>query len=134
MIIQQWVAIVGAIALGLVMVFQLLLVAGFPLAHAAWGGQYRVLPSNLRWASLASVGVLGLAAWVVLARAGLVAPGAGPVAIRVATWVFAGFWSLNTVGNVASRSAAERYGMTPVALLLVGCFIVVAWSAPAASV
>lgn len=131
---QQWVAIVASIVLGLVMVFQGLLALGFPLGQAAWRGQYRVLPIKLRWASLATVVVLGLAAWVVLARAGLVFPGTEPVAIGVATWVLAGLWLLNTAGNLASRSPAERYAMTPVALLLGVCFIIVALSSPDTSV
>jgi hypothetical protein len=127
-IVQQRVAIVAAVVLCLVMVFQLLLAAGLPLGQAAWGGQDPVLPPNLRWASLATVVVLGLAAWVVLARAGLVAPGARPVWIRVATWVFAGFFCLNTLENLVSSSAAERFVMTPVVLIIVVCFVVVARS------
>ena len=126
--IQQRLAILAAIVLGLVMALQLLLAAGFPLGQAAWGGLVQVLPPNLRWASLATVGALGLAAWVVLARADLAAPGAAPVTIRVVTWVFAGFLSLNTLGNIVSSSPIERYAMTPPALLLVFCFIVVALS------
>jgi hypothetical protein len=126
MSIQQRVAIIAAVVLGLVMILQVLLAAGFPLGQAAWRGQYRILPRALRWASLATVAVLGLAAWVVLARADLAVPGAERVAVRVATWVFAGFFSLNTVGNIASRSTVERYAMTPVTVLLVICFIVVA--------
>ena len=95
MIIQQWVAILATIVLCLVMVLQMLLAAGLPLGQVAWRGQYQVLPTTLRWASLATVGVLGLAAWVVLARASLVAPGAEPLAVQVATWVFTGFFSLS---------------------------------------
>ncbi|MEO8287097.1 MAG: hypothetical protein ABI670_11755 [Chloroflexota bacterium] len=125
---QQRLAITAAIALGLVMVLQLLLAAGFPLGQAAWGGQYQVLPSTLRWASFATVWVLGLAAWVVLARAGLAAPGPEPLAMRVATWAFAGFLALNTLGNIVSSSPAERYVMAPIAFLLVVCFIAVASS------
>jgi hypothetical protein len=132
MSMQQRVAIVATLVLGLVMVLQVLLAAGFPLGQAAWRGQYRVLPHALRWASLATVGVLGLAAWVVLARVGLAAPGAEAVAVRVATWVFAGFFCLNTLGNIASRSRVERYAMTPVTVLLVICFIVGALSPPGA--
>jgi hypothetical protein len=126
--IPQRIAILATTVLGLVMVLQLLLAAGFPLGQAAWGGQAQVLPPLLRWASLATVGVLGLAAWIVLARANLAAPGAEPVAIRVVVWVFAGFLSLNTLGNMASSSAVERYGMASVSLLLVVCFMVVALS------
>lgn len=124
----QLFAVVAVVVLGLMMILQVLLAAGLPLGHFAWRGQYRVLPAALRWASLAAAGVLGLAAWVVLARAGLVAPGAAPAVVPVATWVFAGFFGLNTVGNIASRSAAERLVMTPVTVLLTSCFIAVAVS------
>ena len=124
----QLIAIVATIVLGLVVLLQLLLAAGFPLGQVAWRGQYRVLPPALRRASLAAAGVLGLAAWVVLARAGLVASGAASAVVPVATWVFAGLFGLNTVGNLASRSALERRVMTPVTVLLALCFIAVAVS------
>lgn len=124
----QVIAIVATLILGLVMILQVLLAAGFPLGQFAWRGQYRVLPCALRRASLAAAGVLGLAAWVVMARAGLVAPGADPAVVSVATWVFVGFFCLNTVGNIASRSSAERLVMTPVTVLLVIGFIAVALS------
>ena len=110
--IPQRIAILATTVLGLVMVLQLLLAAGFPLGHAAWGGQAQVLPPLLRWASLATVGVLGLAAWIVLARANLAAPGAEPVAIRVVVWVFAGFLSLNTLGNIASSRGKDNVPVT----------------------
>lgn len=126
MSMQQWGAVVATLVLGLVIILQVLLAAGFPLGHAAWRGQYRVLPRTLRWASLATVGVLALAAWVVLARAGLVAPGMEAGAVQVATWVFAGVFALNTLGNIASPSRVERYVMTPVTVLLVICFLMVA--------
>jgi hypothetical protein len=124
----QWFAVVATVVLGLVMVFQLLLAAGLPLGAAAWGGKYRVLPPALRWASLAAAFVIAAIAWVVLARAGFVAPGAEPVAIRVATWVFAGFFSLNTLGNLASESRAERYVMTPATVLMVFCLVIISMS------
>jgi len=123
---QQTAAIVAAIMLLLLMGFQLLLAAGLPLGAAAWGGRYRVLPTGLRWGSLASVGVLGIAAGLVLARAGLLPTGSEATAVRVGTWVFAGFLSLNTLSNLASRSKVERYVMMPASLLLAVCFFVVA--------
>jgi hypothetical protein len=128
-VLIQWLAIAAAIVLGLLVVFQLLRAAGLPLGRAAWRGKYRVLPTGLRWASLAAAVVLGFAAWVVLARAGLVAPGPEPIAIRAGTWVFAGFFCLNAVGNVTSQSRVERYVMTPVVLFLAISFTMVALSA-----
>ncbi len=65
---------------------------------------------------------------MVLAHVELVAPGAEPLAVQVAMWAFAGFFSLNTLGNIASRSTVERYVMTPLTVLLVICFIVAALS------
>jgi len=128
-LIHQWFAIAAAIVLRLLVVFQLLLAAGLPLGRAAWRGKYRVLPSGLRWASLAAAGVLGLAAWVVLARAEVVAPGPEPIAIRAGTWVFAGFFFLNALGNVTSHNRVERYVMTLAVLFLGVSFIMVAISA-----
>jgi len=127
--IQPSLAIAAAIVLGLLVVFQLLLAAGLPLGRAAWRGKYRVLPTGLRWASLAAAGVLGVAAWVVLARAGVVAPGPEPLGILAATWVFAGFFFLNALGNVTSQNRVERYLMTFVVLFLGVSFLLVALSA-----
>jgi len=73
--------------------------------------------------------VLGLAGWVVLVRAGVVAPGPEPIAICVASWVFAGFFFLNAIGNLTSQSRVERYVMTVGVLFLGVSFIVVALSA-----
>lgn len=121
-------AIIAISILALLMCLQMLLVAGLPLGRLAWGGQYRVLPVKLRWGSLLAVVTLGVAAWVVLARADLVAPGDEPLAIQIITWVLTGYWGLNTFGNIVSKSPAERYVMTPVSVLLIACFVVVALS------
>jgi hypothetical protein len=121
-------AIVATAVLAALMCFQLLLAAGLPLGRAAWGGGHRVLPGSLRWGSLGAVAILGLAAWIVLARAGLVSPGAAPKAVRIATWVFGGYFALNTVMNVLSVSPPERYAMTPASATLVVCFFLVARS------
>jgi len=87
-----------------------------------------VLPPRLRWASVAAVPVLGLAAWAVLARASLLAPGPEAAVVRLSVWVLAGYFLLNTVGNLASKSTLERNTMTPVSTLLVLCFVAVALS------
>jgi hypothetical protein len=119
---------VAAVVLALLICFQLLLGAGLPLGRAAWGGRHRVLPRNLRWASLGAAGVLCLGVWIVLSWAGLVTTGAESSSVRLATRAFAGYLSLNTVGNLLSRSPVERSVMTPVSALLAVCFVVVALS------
>lgn len=125
---HEIIGVVAASTLLVVVVLQLLLAAGLPLGQAAWGGRYRVLPPTLRWGSLAAAVVLGGAAWAILARAGLVAPGEGSLVARTGTWVFGALFALNTLGNAVSPSRTERYAMTPVTILLCGCFLTLAWA------
>jgi hypothetical protein len=126
--IMEVAAIAAASVLGVLVLFQLALAAGMPLARAAWGGEHRVLPSRLRLGSAVAVPILGAAAWLVLARADLVTPGADSMFVRIAVWVFTGYFTLNTLGNLASKSKLERAVMTPATVLLVACFVTVALS------
>jgi hypothetical protein len=121
-------AIAAAVVLTVLAAFQLLLVAGAPPGHVAWGGRagVGVLPARLRVASGAAVPVLGLAAWTVLARAGAVDAGCAELLVKGLTWMFAVLFALNTLGNLASRSDLERRVMTPATFMLVLCFIAVA--------
>ena len=128
MSIAQWVGLLAASVLALVIVFQVLLAMGRPLGAAAWGGRHVVLPPRLRWASLASAGVLALMTWVALARADLVGPGSGPFVTRAATWLCACLLLVNTIGNAASTSPTERRIMTPTTLLLAISFVALATS------
>ena len=121
-------AIVGTVVLVLLMGFQVLLALGLPLGRAAWGGEHRVLPTNLRWGSVAAVFILALAAWMVLARAGIVAPGDDMLVVKILTWIFTGYFSLNVVLNLLSKSPLERAIMTPTSLVIVLCFVWVARS------
>ena len=122
-------AVIASVLLAALIIFQLLLAAGLPLGAYAWGGQYSgVLPTGLRWASLAAILILALAAWSVLAGAGLVPLGAGSRVPGIAVWVFAAYFTLNTVMNLISRSPSERFVMTPVSLVLAICFVIVARS------
>jgi len=107
-------------------VFQAALVAGRPLGRFAWGGRHAVLPPNLRIGSVVSIVLYALFALIVLQAATVaeLLPGKGWV--HVAVWVLAGYFLLGTVMNAASRSRPERVVMTPVALGLAACFLIVA--------
>ena len=99
-------------------VFQVLLIAGLPLGHFAWGGQNRVLPARLRWGSVVSIALYAAFAVVALERAKLIdlIPSDGFIAVLM--WVIAGYLLLGVLMNLLSRSKAERLTMTPVALVL----------------
>ena len=121
-------SILAALVLSFVAIFQILLAIGLPLGGAAWGGTHRVLPARLRIASAFSSLLLGLAAWIVLARTGLVTIPWQSSVVRVGTWVVFSFLTLNTVANFVSKSRIERTVMTPVAFVCSACLLVVALS------
>ena len=121
-------SVLAALVLSFVAIFQVLLAVGFPLGRAAWGGTHRVLPPRLRIASALSSLLLGLAAWIVLARTGLVTIPWQSSVVRVGTWVVFSFLTLNTVSNFVSKSRIERTVMTPAAFICSVCLLVVALS------
>ena len=121
-------SILAAFVLCIVAMFQILLALALPFGRAAWGGTYRVLPPRLRIASAVSALPLGLAAWIVLARTGVVANPWQPSAVRAGTWIAFSILALNTVANFASRSRIERTLMTPTAFVCSVCLLVAALS------
>ena len=129
MTVAEPASIIAACVLTGVAGFQVLLALGTPLGRAAWGGVHRVLPLHLRLASALSAVLLALAAWVVLARTGTVGSPWQPATLRAGTWVFFGFMTLSTIGNLASKSVLERKIMLPLAFSCAVCFFVVAISA-----
>ena len=119
-------AVILVALLGVLAVFQLVLVAGAPLGAFAWGGADRVLPRGKRVASAISVLLYGLIAWIVLARAGAVAAPVPDAVIVVAAWVVTGYFALGILMNAISRSRKERLTMTPVVALLAVLALIVA--------
>ena len=114
-------AVLACAVLAGLAVFQGLLVAGAPLGRFAWGGQHRVLPTGLRIGSVVSIAVYLLCALVLVAAARQRNGSAD-----VAAWVLTGWFALGIGLNAISRSRPERLVMTPVAVLLAGCCLVVA--------
>lgn len=107
---------VGAALLLAVAAFQVALALGAPWGAHAYGGRAATpdgaLPTGYRVASLAAAPLLSLAAWVLLARAGVVdRRQVSDLALGRATWAVTAFTALNTVGNLASTSAIERWGL-----------------------
>jgi hypothetical protein len=108
-------------------VLQLLLAAGRPLVRFAWGGQHDVLPRGLRIGSAISVVVYAVVAVVVLQAAGVLTLLPDAVA-DVGIWVLTGYFAIGVLMNGISRSRPERLVMTPTALLLALCCLVLALS------
>lgn len=112
--IAAWIAVALLTALaGL----QACVAAGAPWGRFVWGGGHKVLPRHLRIGSALSVALYAGFAWLLLARAGVLAGGSGAFA-GVARWVLFGYFSVGVVMNLASRSPAERWTMAPVCAAL----------------
>jgi hypothetical protein len=125
--LTQSFAIVGAIGIVGMSIFQILLATGMPLGHAAFGGENRVLPKKLRLVSAISALIFFAALYVVLARGGLLGRGShSSYAARVGIWVLVAIFGLSTLANVASRSRWERRIMAPVGVVLAICCVIVA--------
>jgi len=123
-----WAA-VGVLA-GLVL-FQLALAGGAPLARAAWGGNAKTLPTALRVATVFPIAIYALGALMLVRGAGYGVPGISARLARRGTWAFAVVLTFSALANFASPSVWERLVMGPLALGLAASSVVIARSVPA---
>ncbi|XAS64173.1 hypothetical protein ACOM2C_12975 [Pseudarthrobacter sp. So.54] len=112
--------------LGILAVFQLLLITGLPLGRFAWGGQNPVLPARLRVGSAVSIVVYAAFALVALERTGLISILPSSSFTVAAMWVIAAYLLLSVLPNLASKSSHERRVMVPVSLVLAGLAFLIA--------
>lgn len=109
-------AVIVAVLLGGIALFQLALASGAPWGDHAFGGRAPTnrgrLPMTYRAMSGVAIPVLLIAGWVVLERAG-VTPGDGEPTgwVRGATWVLVVYLVVNTATNLTSSSKIERLVM-----------------------
>lgn len=123
-------ALLFTAVIALLVLFQLALALGAPLGRFAWGGQNPgVLPRKLRIASAVSILIYVLLVLPALEFAGIVDIAQNGVA-QVAAWIVFAYLALGVVMNAISRSTAERYTMTPVALVLAVLALIIAISGP----
>lgn len=109
-------------------IFQLALVFGAPLGAYAWGGQHKVLPTNLRVSSVGSIILYILFAGVIASKTGFISGLILPQTVNFSMYVFAAYFTLGIFMNAISKSKKERMVMAPVAAVLAVCFWVVALS------
>lgn len=122
------IALAFCAVLGVLALFQLLLILGVPLGRFAWGGQNAVLPARLRAGSAVAIVVYALFAAVALDRAGLISVLPAPSIAVVAMWVIAAYLLFSVLPNLASKSKHEKRAMVPVSLVLAGLAFVIAAS------
>jgi hypothetical protein len=104
---NQLAAVLATLILAGLVGFQLLLAAGLPLGHYAWGGAHQVLPRGLRIGSVVAMFIYVLTALIILEAANVTDLVASELP-SVAVWVLAGFFAIGVVMNAISRSHKER--------------------------
>ena len=127
-------AVAAAVLLSAVAGFQAALAAGLPLGEATMGGRastvHGVLQPRYRAFAMGSAIVLALAAWIVLARAGMIPIFLSDQTLVWAAWVVAGFLAVNTLTNLSGRHPLERWGLASITLLASLLVGYVAFAAP----
>jgi hypothetical protein len=121
---SQVAAVLAALILAGLSCFQLLLAAGLPLGHYAWGGAHQILPRSLRIGSVVATFIYLAVAMGILEAATVIDLGVSEFP-RVAVWVLAAFFGIGVVMNAISRSKKERR-MAFVALALSALCAIVA--------
>ena len=108
------------------LIFQLFLAFGAPIAHLSWGGRYEgKLPKNLRIASFISSSIFIFGGLCVLERVGIFTFLNRPQVCRYTTLALAVLFALSTLGNLTSKSKAEKKIMAPISISLsIFCFII----------
>jgi hypothetical protein len=107
---------------------QLLVAAGVIPVSMLWGGRQTELTPSLRAGSLVAALVLGVFAYIIRYRAGLVGSVPQPTVIRIAAWAVTGYLVLNTLGNFASVSPVEKFLFGPLTILMTAACLIVAAS------
>lgn len=125
---MQTAAIVAAVLIAVLTVFQIALALGAPAGAAAWGGGHPgVLPTRLRVAS----GIVGVFFYPVLGIFLLDVGGVVETGLaegdwtRWLLWILTGLFALGALANFASRSRIERI-WGPVSVVLAVCCAILA--------
>jgi hypothetical protein len=116
---------IAMLAFVVVIVLQLLLALGILPVTMAWGGSQTVLTPSLRLAHVLAALLLAGFAYVIRRRAGLLAQAHPSRLIIILAWVITAFLFLNTLGNFASSSTAEKLIFGSLSLVLaIACLLV----------
>lgn len=121
--LSQWAARGAAAFCVAFALFQAALALGAPFGQIAWGGSSAVLPSVLRWTSAGAAVYLLAAAAIMEVRAGDWGRELPRLPFVIFNIFLAAQLALNTLANLATQSAGERFGMG--AASAVGCVLCV---------
>lgn len=115
-------AIIGTIAISIVIVLSILIICGLPLGELTMGGQHKVFPPRLRIILISQLFLQLFFVVILLQMGGYLPLWFSERTTRIIAIVMAVYLSINTLMNFISKSKKEKYIMTPLSLITAICF------------
>lgn len=117
-LISERAAVNGILViLSLIVLFHLAVVLGIIPFGIVWGGRLTSRAEMLRFEAISlSVNMVLIA--LVAVKGGLLRVAINPMVLKIAFWLMAGIFLLNTLGNLLSTSMLEKVLFTPLTLIL----------------
>ncbi len=107
------------VALGLLLVFHILVLLKVLPANMIWGGGAN--SGNLFVLETVAILVTLFFGLIIAAKSGYIKTGKFARAVNVLVWLIFAFLLLNTLGNLASGISAENFIFAPITLILAFC-------------
>ena len=109
------------ISLGLLVIFDILILLNVLPSNIVWGGQIKDPAANLIVLELIALVVTFIFAIVIAAKMDYIKAGGFTKAVNIGVWVIFAYLILNTLGNLASGVSFENLIFAPITLALAFC-------------
>jgi len=109
------------IALGLLIIFHILVLLHIVPADIVWGGQNKGSATNLLTLEIIALFVTLVFVIFIAAKMNYIKAGKFKTAVNIGVWIIFVFLILNTVGNLASAVSFENMIFAPITLGLAFC-------------
>lgn len=108
-------------ALGLVLVFHLLVLLRVIPSDIVWGGRIQGVPENLLTLEIIALLITSFFMLIIAAKVGYLQAGKLSGAVNIGVWLIFAFLILNTLGNLASGVSFENLIAAPITIVLALC-------------
>jgi hypothetical protein len=105
-------------ALGALAVFHVLVLAKVVPSEIVWGGQIEDPSEDLAMLETAALIVTMVFALIIAAKVGYVKMPSLRKVVAIGAWIVFAYFTLNTIGNLASSASVEKLVFTPISIVL----------------
>jgi len=109
------------ISLGLLAIFDILILLNVVPSNIVWGGQIKDPAANLVVLELIALVMTFIFAIVIAAKMDYIKAGGFTKVVNIGIWIIFAYLILNTLGNLASGVSIENLIFAPITLVLAFC-------------